>query len=974
MKRSSSDVEFLEERPPVKKKVKKEKNEKTVKKANDGDFSSELIHLKRKVLSIFAVAQRIHFSKKKCTLNRLRKDVKMLSNCKRVTLMDLQRVEKLFPNYCEVSPGSNGKYVFELKFPQQVTIHKVVKQFNRKMGRIKTLQALDRRITPLQVRQERKKFGTVEFDALSFTENSPFFNFYYDQIKFTKILPQREAEFGKLEFDIPADVEIALTALDIDASKLWSHQAEAINHLHRRQNVIIATSTASGKSLCYLLPVLSELNEIRSGRALFLFPTKALAQDQVGKLRSLCNALPSPLLCDTYDGDTPYSERSRITRNCHVVLSNPDMLHINILAKYQRFITFLENLRYVVIDEAHAYHGIFGSHVSLVLRRLRRICHNLGSDPKFICCSATIGNPGEHMRKLTGIDDSLIEVVKEDGSPSGKKVFVFWQPPLKKHQPSNTPEVALVYEHIGKEHSQTQRKSAFLESAQLLGELVSADLKTIAFCSVRKICELVLKYCHELMDQDVEKYKLKDLVKSYRGGYHKKERREIEQSLFQGKLRGVVSTSALELGVDVGTLDATIHVGYQGLASLWQQAGRAGRGTRNSLALFVPLDGLLDTHILAHPELVFDKKCERTIIDPHNISILDMQLICAAAEEPLCPEDDVWFGHHFLDRVAHLTNEGALTHFEGQWHLNDDWSKYLTNLMSVEIKQAHPVQALNIRSIAAKTYEVRIEGTDRIIDTEPAWNAMFHLFPGAVYLNQGKEYVVKEMDIKELKVVVSGPTKVNYYTKSSDHTNVDVICRLAQPEGGRTQLYACCHFGKVVATTTVFGYRKVAKRSMLLLETHDLKLPPIQNEGPGLWIDIPVSILDKLKELDLSFLEGCHAASHLIIGCAPLFLTCEASQLDTECPSPYQVRTRSARMIIFEKIPGGTGICEALVKTDGLLLQILRLALSRVQECNCFKGCLGCVYSTHCNEQNLVTSKRAARVILSELVALADKV
>jgi len=434
---------------------------------------------------------------------------------------------------------------------------------------------------------------------------------YKGQVVHVEHLTARKARYGQLERPLPAPLQAALKR--VGAERLYSHQAQAINAARRGQHLILATGTASGKTLAYNVPVLEATIADRNARALYLFPTKALAQDQLRSLAALTEGDFRGIRFGTYDGDTPQAARSRLRREASVLLTNPDMLHVGILPNHNLWAGFFANLRFVVIDEAHVYRGVFGSHVANVLRRLWRVCARYGAAPQIIACSATIANPGEHLHRLAGIEPVVID---DDGAPASARDFVLWNPPFV-------------------DAARTARRSANIEAARLLAQLVQAGVRTIAFSRARRVAELILLYTRRILQDQAPA--LADRVRAYRAGYRPEQRREIEHGLRAGgNLLGVTATSALELGIDIGDLDASLLVGYPGtIASLWQQAGRAGRGTRQALSLLIAQDNPLDQYFMRHPRDLFGRPHEHALIDPSNPYVLEQHLPCAAHESPL---------------------------------------------------------------------------------------------------------------------------------------------------------------------------------------------------------------------------------------------------------------------------------------------------------------------------------------------------
>ncbi|UCC65109.1 MAG: DEAD/DEAH box helicase, partial [Anaerolineae bacterium] len=448
-----------------------------------------------------------------------------------------------------------------------------------------------------------------------------------------------------------------------------------------------------------------------NARALYLFPTKALAQDQLRALRTLTQPALRRTRIATYDGDTPTAERARHRRETHVVLTNPDMLHLGILPHHSLWTDFFRQLRFVVVDEAHVYRGVFGSHVAAVLRRLRRICAFYGAQPVFILSTATIANPAQHAQRLTGLP---MQVISDDGSPQGAKTFLLWNPPLI-------------------DRVRAIRRSANTEAARLTAALVQAGLRTIAFARARRAAELILRLTHKMLKD--ERPELAPLVKSYRGGYRAQERRRVERELFQGRLLGITATSALELGIDVGELDATVMAGYPGtIASTWQQAGRAGRGTKESLAILVARGGPLDQYFMRHPDQLFGRPHERAMIAPDNVHVLEKHLPCAAHELPLSARDEGLFGPGFIPAMIRQEERAALVYHPDRDHWVYPYDDY-------------PAARVNLRSIAGERFMLRDESRDgQVIEEIEASSAVFRVHPGAIYLHQGESYLVTRLD------------------------------------------------------------------------------------------------------------------------------------------------------------------------------------------------------------------------------------
>ncbi len=745
--------------------------------------------------------------------------------------------------------------------------------------------------------------------------------FYRGQIAHVHRLPARKARYGRLRRPLPRPLQAALKRVGVE--KLYTHQARAINAVRAGQHVVVSTSTASGKTLCYNVPVLEAALGDWRARALYLFPTKALAQDQLRALRELTQGELRRIVFGTYDGDTPRATRARRRKEAAIILTNPDMLHVGILPNHTLWANFFRHLRFVVIDEAHVYRGVFGSQVACVLRRLHRICAFYGNTPQFICCSATIANPGEHVARLAGVE---AVVVDDDGSPSGEKVFVLWNPPFV-------------------DRTRTARRSASREATRLFVELVKAGLRNITFTKARKVAELILLYARQALAKEAPE--LSRLIRSYRAGYLPQERREIEQALFRGQLLGVTATNALELGVDVGQLDATVQVGYPGtIASLWQQAGRAGRGTRRSLSILVGLDNPLDQYFMRHPQELFGRPHEHALIDPDNPYILERHLPCAAHEHPLSSEDERLFGPNFPRVMARL---------EEQWRLeytpaSDRWRS---------VGSRYPAQEVSLRS-AGGTRVVLLNAAHgyRMMEEMEASAALRRVHPGAIYLHQGESFLVTGLNL-DLGEAYLEPTDVSYYTQPREVNEVSIIRSLAHRTVGPAQAFV----GRVRVTEQVIGYRRVQQFTETTLGVEYLDLPAQEFETVAVWWDVPPAIARQVARQRRDFHGGLHAVEHAAIGLLPLFAMCDRLDIGG-LSTPSHPDTGQAQIFIYDAFPGGVGIAE---KGFELLPELWRATLEAVRECPCQGGCPSCIHSPKCGNNNEPLDKAAAEIILRGL-------
>ncbi|MDO8578447.1 MAG: DEAD/DEAH box helicase [Dehalococcoidales bacterium] len=744
---------------------------------------------------------------------------------------------------------------------------------------------------------------------------------YEGQIVHVEHLPSRNAKYGKLDEPLAENLQDCLVAHDITA--LYLHQAEAVNHARRGENVMVATSSASGKSLCYNLAVMQSLLTEPASRAIYLFPTKALAQDQLRSLREMfCPDLFRPEEFATFDGDTPVGERAEIRQHARIILTNPDMLHLGILPNHASWTKLLRHLRYVVVDEAHVYRGVFGSHVAGVLRRLRRLCYLHGAKPQFICSSATVANPGEHAGELTGLP---FTVVDKDGSPHGAKDFVFWNPPLIDKM-TNT------------------RKSANSEATNLFTELVNANVRTLTFTRTRRLTELIYRFSRDRLQEMNPALALR--IKPYRAGYLPAERRKIERELFGGELIGAVATVALELGIDIGDLEATVLTGYPGsIASTWQQAGRSGRGQAPSMSFLIGLNGPLDQYLMNHPEYFFKKNSENALVNPDNPYILRAHLLCAAWEQPLTGVDSGYFGPRFLEERAELEKLGFLRERRRRWYLPPSVS--------------YPAQSINIRATSGENYAIIDTSSGTQLETVESSVAFFQIYPGAIYLHQGESYLITNLDIPG-RTAYAAPTAETYYTQSKELTDLRIIKQTCQKMIG--SITAC--LGEVEVSTEVIGFKKKARFTEEVIGEEPLALPPIRFSTVALWFDLPPDGVAKLDKAQLDFAGGLHATEHAAIGILPLFALCDRNDIGG-VSTPLHADTGKAQIFIYDGYPGGVGIAE---RGYDLIIDLWEATLKVIEECPCQDGCPSCVQSPKCGNNNKPLDKIGARMLLEGLL------
>ncbi|KAK1678926.1 hypothetical protein QYE76_039774 [Lolium multiflorum] len=768
------------------------------------------------------------------------------------------------------------------------------------------------------------------------------------QIVHIEEIPCRGASYAELPPDLSEAMKEALQSIGI--SRLYSHQSEAIQSSISGKHVAVATSTSSGKSLCYNIPVLESLSQDSTACALYIFPTKALAQDQLRTLLEMKKAFHADINVNIYDGDTPREDRLWIRDNARLLITNPDMLHVSVLPCHGQFQRILSNLRYIVIDEAHSYQGAFGCHTALILRRLRRICSNIyGSHPTFMFCTATSANPREHVMELAKLDN--VELIQKDGSPCGSKYFLLWNPPLHRTKEGGS-----------KCSSVTRRSSPIVEVSYLFSEMVQHGLRCIAFCKTRKLCELVLSYTREILE--VTAKELVDSICVYRAGYIAEDRRKIEADLFEGKLRGVAATNALELGIDVGHIDATLHLGFPGsVASLWQQAGRSGRRAKQSLAIYVAFEGPLDQYFMKSPHKLFGRPIEHCQVDSHNPKVLEQHLACAAYEHPLCLQyDENHFGSSLDSIMTTLKEKGYL--------INNPPGPFSSTMWNYIGPEKRPSQTVSIRAIEHDKYSVIDKLNNRLLEEIEESKAFFQVYEGAIYMHQGVNYLVEELDLSS-RTAFCRKADVKYYTKTRDYTDINVIggdfAYLPTVTCKTNCLKTTAQANDCQVTTKWFGFHRICKSGNKILDSVELSLPPYSYNSEAVWIRIPQSAKIAVEERKLEFRGGSHAASHAMLNILPLHMMCTSSDLGTECVNPHETRGMPERILLYDKHPGGIGIAS---KVKILFGELLLAALELVLTCSCTSdaGCPNCIQSLTCSEYNGVLDKEAAILILKGVI------
>ncbi|MGY1600795.1 DEAD/DEAH box helicase [Geodermatophilus sp. SYSU D00815] len=742
-------------------------------------------------------------------------------------------------------------------------------------------------------------------------------------------LPMRRSQSRQWPEWVPAELRARLSERGVPSP--WRHQVEAAELAHAGQHVVVATGTASGKSLAYQLPALSRLAEDDRACVLYLAPTKALARDQLTAVAALADPSVRPA---AYDGDTPAEERDWVRRHSRWIMTNPDMLHRGILPAHQRWSSTLRRLAYVVVDECHAYRGVFGSHVGHVLRRLRRVCRRYGTEPVFVLASATVADPAQAAGRLVG---APVRAVTEDGSPRPGATFALWEPPLT--------------ERTG-EHGAPLRRSAAADSASLLADLVDQGARTLAFVRSRRSAESVAEQARRLLAER-GRADLVRRVDSYRGGYLPEERRELERLLSSGELLGVATTNALELGIDIAGLDAVVLAGYPGtLASMWQQAGRAGRAQRESLVVFVARDDPLDHYLAHHPRAVFGRPIEATVTDPTNPYVLGPQLCCAAAELPLRPEDLPDFGGAAAEaQLEQLVAAGQLRRRPAGWY----WAG-----------RGRP--DVDIRGSGLEPVSI-IEGdTGRLLGTVDGDAAHSTVHTGALYVHRGETYVVDELDVEDAVAVVHAESP-EWTTVARDVTDLAVV----STDRTRRLGTVTAHTGVVDVTNQVVAYQRRRLVTEEVLAEFPLDLPPRQLRTRAVWFTLDPRAVDRARVDEIALPGSLHAAEHAAIGILPLLATCDRWDLGG-LSTALHPDTGAATIFVYDGHPGGAGFAE---RGYAVLRRWLQATRATVATCECESGCPSCVQSPKCGNGNDPLDKtgavRVLDVVLDELAAAEDE-
>ena len=732
---------------------------------------------------------------------------------------------------------------------------------------------------------------------------------YRDILSFYEYLPPKPVEYYEGDPGLPGPVLQALRRLGID--RLYRHQGEALAAVQKGQHLLVSTPTASGKTLIYNLPVLATLMAEPRSRALYLFPLKALEQDQLKALRELDAALPSPFLTAAiYDGDTPPAARQALKAHPpHVLISNPDMLHMGFLPYHDAWIDFFKNLRYVVIDEIHTYRGIFGSHMAQVLRRLRRVCAHHGSSPQFLTFSATIAEPAEFILNLTDLD---IELITESGAPQAGRHYIFLNPPA----------------------------GAATTASHIFAQAIRQNLATICFTQGRKLTELIHLWALRQVPE------LRRYISSYRAGFLPEERREIEALLASGKMRGVISTSALEMGIDIGGLDVCILVGYPGtMVTARQRMGRVGRQERDSLVVLAAQPDALDQYFMKHPQEFFGRPLEAAVVDSDNPVVVAAHLPCAAQELPLEGERENYFDlalHEPLIRKLAQTGHLLQSASGRAWFA----------------RARFPQKEVNIRGVG-DSFAIFQTGKKRPLGHVDGHRALRECHPGAVYLHKAATFGVERLDLERRNVWVT-PVEPNYFTRIQTDKDTEILDVL------NTRQVACfiAHTGHLKVTEHFIGYEKRRLPGQELLGVVPLELPPLVFETVGMWLEIPDPVKQAVYQAGLHFMGGIHALEHTLIAMFPLFALADRYDIGG-ISTPAHPQMGKATIFIYDGYPGGVGLA---ARAYDILEELLKRTQEVIEACACEEGCPSCIHSPKCGSGNKPLDKDAALTVANLLL------
>ena len=744
---------------------------------------------------------------------------------------------------------------------------------------------------------------------------------YQDQIVYTKHLPRRGPQFKELSAPIPSPLQRALDRIGIH--QFYTHQAESIDLIRNGKDIIIETGTASGKTLCYNIPVIESILESHSNCALYLFPTKALAQDQIRSIREFIEAdakIKSIVTIKSYDGDTPKDDRPEIRRSVNILISNPDMINFAILPHHQHWDRFFRNLKYIIIDEMHTYHGPFGSHMASIIRRLSRISNHYGANPQFICCSATIANPIESAEAMI---NRPIQLVNQDGAPQGKRTFLIWNPPIVNS-------------------SGNIRRNTSAEAQELVANLMESKIQTIAFTRTRTTAELICRYVRELLS--FASPELTERIQAYRGGYLPRYRREIEQKLVSGELLSVVTTNALELGIDVGSLDACVIVGFPGtIASLWQQAGRVGRGSSTSLIILIVNNLPIEQYLAQHPEYLFEQMPEQTVISPENPHILAEHLRCAAREIPLRKSDQAFFGKRMPLIVDYLCKKGNLKQSGSQYYVPPS---------------DYPSHRIDLRSIPSRSYKIQDIQTNKIIGTIDGARVFSHAHPEAIYLHNSETYLVKELDFDN-HIVTAELVTSDYYTQSVIAEHIEIIESRGQKNWGDGTIKT----GKILIKSRATEFQQITFYSHEFIGRKGLNLPEQRMQTLGTWFIPHPNLFTFVEgELQLSYFSGLEAIKNVLESILPLYTMSEQQG----CRGKVQPNDDGELTIFLSDAhPGGLGCAETSYNQfDQMMLHASEI----ISDCSCHDGCPSCIHQMYMFANNKEKPDKQTAIEILKLI------
>jgi DEAD/DEAH box helicase domain-containing protein len=734
-----------------------------------------------------------------------------------------------------------------------------------------------------------------KFERMALDPDSP--------IRAIRRTPARPGEYAAFPDRMNPKLREVLAARGID--KLYTHQALACEKIGAGENVVIVTPTASGKTLCYNLPVLDRLTAEPGARAMYLFPTKALAEDQLDELHGLIEDMGSGLCAFTYDGDTPQDARRAIRQRANIVLTNPDMLHTGILPHHTKWVKLFENLRYIVVDELHYYRGVYGSHLANIMRRLKRLCEFYGSKPQFVACSATIANPKELAETLM---EFPFELIDKNGAPAGEKVFVCYNPPVVNRQ-------------LG------IRRSYINETRRIAQELLDHNQQTLVFANNRLATEILVTYLKDACDKGRIP---SESVRGYRGGYLPRERREIEQRLRSGDIRAVVATNALELGIDVGSLDAVVMAGYPGtIASTWQRAGRAGRRNTGSLAVMVASSAPVDQYVVEHPEYLFDRSPEHAYVNPDNLEVLLNHLKCAVFELPLrAGENGEKFGPHGTAELCAFLAESGLLHLSGTaWHWTSD---------------SYPADAVSLRSVSSDNFVVvDTTGEAKIVGEVSYTAALTTLHEKAIYLHEAKQFHVERFDFKERKAYVKR-VESDYYTDAIDYTQVKPLREFEKSEAGAAAGVERV-YGDVRVNRQIVGFKKIRFYTLENVGAGKLSMPEQEMHTTAFWLHFPAAFLEAMSEYTPSERQnGLGGLGNAFRTVASLLLMCDPRDLGVAMTEDLSggLLAWEPNLYLYDSYSGGVGLSAPLYRLSDRLLKHSR---ELIEGCACEAGCPACV-------------------------------